>query len=148
LLGVVALLAFLARGPAVTAAIVGTALTIIGNVGNLALLGVAAFAQPAIGRAYLDGEPGVPDLNDDVYGTQLFATAGVGILCFIAGAILVGIAIARVDGALRWAGISYAASLALFPVLFFAFAAAAPIAGALFAAVGVVVALRLPRHFS
>ena len=148
LLGVVALLAFLARGPAVTAAIVGSALTIIGNVGNIALFGVAAFAQPAIGRAYLEGAEGIPDLNDDVYGTPLFATAGVAILFFVVGAILVGVAIARVGGPLRWPGIGYAASLALFPILFFTFAAAAPVAAALFTAVGVVVALRLPRFLN
>jgi hypothetical protein len=148
LLGVVALLAFLSRGPAATAAIVGTALTVIGNVGNIALFGVAAFAQPAIGRAYLNGAEGVPGLNDDVYGTPLFATGGVAILCFVAGAILVGVAIARVGGPLRWPGIGYAASLALFPILFFTFAAAAPIAAGLFAAVALFVAVRLPRVFS
>jgi hypothetical protein len=148
LLGVLALLAFLTRGPAVTPAIVGTALTIVGNVGNIALFGVAAFAQPAIGRAYLDGAQGIPDLNDDVYGTPLFATAGVGILCFVAGAILVGVAIARTARPLRWVGVGYAASLALFPILFFSFAAAAPVAAAVFAAVAVVVAVRLPRRIS
>ena len=148
LLGVVAALLFLVRGPAVTAAIAGTALTIVGNVGNIALFGVAAFAQPAIGRAYLNGAEGIPDLNDDVYGTPLFATAGVAILCFIAGAILLGVAIARTGGPLRWIGIGYAVSLALFPVFFFTFAAAAPVAAAVFAAVAVVLALRLPRHLS
>jgi hypothetical protein len=148
LLGVVAALAFLARGPAITAAIAGTALTIVGNVGNIALFGVAAFAQPAIGRAYLDGAEGVPELNEDVYGTPLFATAGVAILCFVVGAILVGVAIARVGGPLRWPGIGYAASLALFPILFLTFAAAAPVAAAIFAAVGIVVAVRLPRVLS
>jgi hypothetical protein len=96
LLAVLALLGFLVRGPAVTAAIVGTALTMVGNVGNIALFGVAAFAQPAISRACLNGAQGVPELNDDVYGTPLFATAGFAILCFIAGAILLGLAIARV----------------------------------------------------
>lgn len=148
LIGVVAALAFLARGPAVTAAIVGMALTIIGQVGNIALFGVAAFAQPAIGRAYLDGAEGTPELNDDVYGTPLFATAGVAILCFIAGAILLGVAIARAGGPLRWPGIGYAVTLALFPILFFTFAAAAPVAAALFAAVAIFIAVRLPRHLA
>jgi hypothetical protein len=148
LLGVVAALLFLVRGPAVTAAIAGTALTIVGNVGNIALFGVAAFAQPAIGRAYLNGAERIPDLNDDVYGTPLFATAGVAILCFVAGAILIGVAIARTGGPLRWPGIGYAVSLALFPILFFTFAAAAPVAAALFTAVAVVVAVRLPRLLS
>jgi hypothetical protein len=29
----------------------------------------------------------VRELNDDVYGTPLFATAGIGLLLFVAGAI-------------------------------------------------------------
>ena len=86
--------------------------------------------------------------DEDVYGTPLFATAGIAILCFVAGAILVGVAIARSGRPLRWMGIGYAVSLALFPIFFFTFAAAAPVAAAVFAAVGVVLALRLPRHLN
>ena len=148
LLGLIALLSFIARGRAVTAAIVGTALTVIGNVGNIALFGVAAFAQPAIGRAFLDGREGVPAVNDDVYGTPLFATAGIAILCFIVGAVLVGVAIARTAGPVRKAGIAYAASLGLFPLLFFTIPAAAPIAAAIFTAAGITLALRLPRQLN
>ena len=148
LLGVVAALAFLVRGPAVAAAIVGAALTIVGNVLVTAVFGVAAFAQPAIGRAYLGGTPGVPELNEDVYGTPLFATVGVGLLLFIAGAVLLGFAIARVGGALRWAGIGYATGLVLFAVFGFALSVAQPVAGALAAAAGAVVAVVLPRRLS
>jgi hypothetical protein len=111
LLGVVAALAFLVRGPAVTAAILGTAFTIIGNVLVTALFGVAAFAQPAIGRAFLEGASGVPELNDDVYGTPLFATAAIGLVFFVAGGILLGVAIARIGRPLRWVGIGFGASL-------------------------------------
>jgi hypothetical protein len=146
LLGVVAALAFLVRGPAVTAAIVGAAFTIVGNVVFTALFGVAAFAQPAIGRAFIDGAPGVRELNEDVYGTPLFATAGIGFLFFVAGGILLGVAIARSARPLRWIGIGYAASLVLFVLGFLALDIAQPIAGALLAVVGVVLALRLPRY--
>jgi hypothetical protein len=145
-LGVVAALAFLARGPTARAAIIGSALTIAGNVLVTAVFGAAAFAQPAIGRAYLDGAPGVPELNDDVYSTPLFATAGLGLLLFALGGIVLGVAIARVGGPLRWAGIGYGASVALFVLGFLTFRLAQPVAGALLAAVGAVLALRLPRR--
>jgi hypothetical protein len=148
LLGVVAALAFLVRGPAVTAAILGAASMIVGNVLFTALFGVAAFAQPAIGRAFLEGESGVRDLNDDVYGTPLFATAAVGFLFFLAGAILLGLAIARVGQPLRWVGIGFGASLVLFVLGFLLLDVAQPIAGALLAVAGVVLALRLPRYSS
>lgn len=146
LLGVVAALAFLVRGPAVTAAILGAAFTIVGNLLFTALFGVAAFAQPAIGQAFLDGASGVRELNDDVYGTPLFATAAIGFIFFLAGGILLGVAIARVARPLRWAGIGFAASLVLFVLGFLMLDIAQPVAGALLAVVGVVLALRLPRY--
>jgi hypothetical protein len=146
LLGVVAALAFLVRGPAVTPAILGAAFMIVGKVLFTALFGVAAFAQPAIGRAFLDGAAGVRDLNDDVYGTPLFATAGIGFVFFLAGGILLGVAIARVGPPLRWVGIGFAASLVLFVLGFLLLDIAQPIGGALLAVVGVVLALRLPAE--
>jgi hypothetical protein len=148
LLGIVAALAFLVRGPAVTAAILGAAFMIVGNALFTALFGVAAFAQPAIGRAFLDGASGVRELNDNVYGTPLFATAAVGFLFFVAGAILLSVAIARMGRPLRWVGIGFGASLVLFVLGFLALDIAQPIGGALLAVVGVVLALRLPATSS
>jgi hypothetical protein len=145
-LGVVAALAFLVRGPVVTAAVLGAAFTIVGLVLFTALFGVAAFAQPAIGRAFLAGGSGVRELNDDVYGTPLFATAAVGFLFFVAGGILLGVAIARVGRPLRWVGIGFGASVVLFVLGFLMLDILQPIAGALLAAVGVALALRLPEH--
>ena len=41
-----------------------------GQIGLASLFGVAAFAQPAIGRAFLDGERAVAEtINADVYGS-------------------------------------------------------------------------------
>lgn len=77
LLGVVAALAFLVRGLAARLAVWGAALTVVGNVIVTAVFGAAAFAQPGIGRAYLDGLPQVEAVDEDVYGAPLFATAGV-----------------------------------------------------------------------
>jgi hypothetical protein len=146
LLGTVAALAFLARGRAATVAILGAACFIVGNVLFTALFGVAAFAQPAIGEAFLDGNTGVRELNDDVYGKPLFATAGIGFLFFLAGAILLGVAIAHTGRPLKWIGIGFAASLVLFVLGFLFLEIAQPVGGALFALVGVVLALRLPDY--
>lgn len=145
-LGVVATLAFLARGRAATGAILGAACFVVGNVLFAALFGVAAFAQPAIGEAFLDGTPGVRVLNDNVYGTPLFATAGIGFLFFLAGAILLGVAIARTGRPLKWVGIGFAASLVLFVLGFLLLEIAQPVGGALFAVIGVALALRLPDY--
>jgi hypothetical protein len=146
LLGIVAALAFLVRGSAVTPAVIGASCFIVGNVLLTAVFGVAAFAQPAIGSAFLDGMSGVRELNEDVYGPALFATAGVGLLFFVAGAILLGVAIARVGGPMKWIGTGFAASVVVFVLGFLTLDIAQPIGGALLALVGVALALRLPNY--
>jgi hypothetical protein len=146
LLGIVAALAFLVRGRAVTPTVIGASCFIVGNVLLTAVFGVAAFAQPAIGSAFLDGMSGVRELNEDVYGPALFATAGVGLLFFVAGAILLGVAIARVGGPMKWIGIGFAASVVVFVLGFLTLDIAQPIGGALLALVGVALALRLPNY--
>lgn len=148
LLGIVATLAFLVRGRAATAAVLGAACFIVGNMFVTAVFGVAAFAQPAIGDAFLDGNTGVRELNDDVYGTPLFATVGIALVFFLVGAILLGVAIARTGRPLKWIGIGFAAGLALFVLGFLFLDIAQPIGGALFAVVGIALALRLPEHGS
>jgi hypothetical protein len=146
LLGIVATLAFLARGRAATLAILGAASFIVGNVLFTALFGVAAFAQPAIGEAFLDGNTRVREVNDDVYGAPLFATAGIGLLFFLAGGILLGVAITRLGRPMKWVGIGFAASLVVFVLGFLFLEIAQPIGGAIFAAVGIALALRLPER--
>lgn len=45
-----------------------------------AVFGVAAFFQPAIGRAFLDGDDAVArSVNEDVYGLEVFAMVGIGL---------------------------------------------------------------------
>jgi hypothetical protein len=76
----------------------------------------------------------------------LFATAAVGFVFFLAGAILLGIAIARVGQPMKWIGIGFAATLVLFVLGFLFLEIAQPIGGALFALVAVMLALRLPNY--
>lgn len=128
LIGFTALFVYLAsqRASGVSAAALVT--TILGNIPVIALFGVAAFAQRAIGKAYLAGHHDVISLNSTVYGTPLDITAAVGLVLFSAGAILFGIAIARSQSLPRSAGIILAASVPIFVVGSITGNALAPIA--------------------
>jgi hypothetical protein len=68
---------------------------VLGDVAIVAVFGIAAFAQPAIGRAYLGGDHRVAALYDDVNGVPLFATAGVGVLLLATGLVLYGVGVLR-----------------------------------------------------
>jgi hypothetical protein len=81
------------------------------------VFGVAAFFQPAIGRAFLDGSREIAvAINEDVYGGPLFLTVGLSMLLFIMGGILLGIAASRPQSWPRWAGFTFAASITVFAI--------------------------------
>lgn len=144
LIGIVAALLFLVRAPAGGSAMVATALTIVGNVLFTGLFAAAAFAQPAIGRAFLAGQEGAEGLYDDVYGTPLLTTFGIGAVCFLVGAVLFGRAVAHASADLRLAGWGYGVALVLFVVSGFTVSVAQPVLAALACAAAVLIALRLP----
>jgi hypothetical protein len=131
-------------GPAPGTALVATALTIVGNVMFTSVFAAAAYAQPAIGRAFLDGVPGAEGLYDDVYGAPLLTAFAIGALTFIAGALLLGRALARTSPALRPAGWTYGVALVVFLVAGFTVSFLQPVAAAVAGVAGVLVALRLP----
>src|SRR5919202_1692537 len=115
--GVLSAVIYLVAGRAATTGYVGAALTLAANIASASVFGAAAFAQPAIGRAYLNGMNDVVALNADVYGPTLDTVAGIGILLFILGGIVLGIAIARTGrGLLRWTGIGYLLAFLAFMV--------------------------------
>jgi hypothetical protein len=89
----------------------------LGNTLITAVFGVAAFAQPAIGRAYLAGEATADPLYDDVNGLPLLATVGIGVLLFSAATVLYGVAVARTGVAPRLAGVALAVGGPLFAVV-------------------------------
>jgi hypothetical protein len=126
--GTVSLAVLLATGRSATPAMLGLACTLVGDVLFTAIFAAAAFAQPAIGQAWLDGAHDVAQsVNSDVYGAPLFATFGVGAPLFIAGAILLGVAVVRRSPTLRWPGIGYAVFLPLFLVSGFLFDLVQPV---------------------
>lgn len=110
LLGLTALFGTLAAGRSGRLALAGFVTSVVGNAFMLALFGVAAFASPAIGRAYLAGQPGIPALNDEIYGAPLFAIGALGVLLYGVGAALFAAAIWRAHRFPRWAALLYAAA--------------------------------------
>jgi hypothetical protein len=95
----------------------GFVLSAIGQVGLVSVIGVATFAQPAIGRAFLDGHRAIAEaINADVYGGPLVGTAALSVLSFVAGAILLGMAARRVTAWPRWIGAAFVASITVFAV--------------------------------
>jgi hypothetical protein len=116
LLGFTALLVYLASGRSPGIPVTAYVTTILGNIALVAVFGVAAFAQPAIGKAYLAGHHDAIGLNSSIYGTPLNVTAGAGLALFFAGAILFAIAISRSRSLPRNAGILFAASVPIFAI--------------------------------
>ena len=149
--GSVALLSLvihLRTGRAATTAYVGAAVTVAANITSTAVFGAAAFAQPAIGRAYLAGMDGVEELNADIYGPTLDATASIGILLFIVGGLILGTAITRTSRGLHWMGIGYVLSMVAFLVTGVFAPEGQTVSAAALAAVSVAIAWRLPRDTS
>lgn len=148
-LGVIGLGAVLAlaagRLPRPRPALAGAALTVTGQVLSTAVFGVAAFAQPAIGRAHRSGAEEAVAWNSDVYGPALFGTVGVALLAWSAGAVLVGRALAGISPGLRVAGLTYAVSLPLYYVTGPVGSVLQPVAGAAFTVAAVVLVRRLSR---
>lgn len=119
------------------------------NVLGSSIFGIAAFAQPAIGRFYLAGHKDLaPNLyNDAAQGTPMVVVALIFIVLFVTSFIVFGVAFARSPGLPKAAGIGFAVSGPLFAVIGFALDNwIQSVAGALMiaSAVWMVVALRRP----
>jgi hypothetical protein len=119
ILGFTALFVYLVRGsdrPGI--ALAAFVMTIVGSMGLVALFGLAAFAQRAIGKAYLAGHHDVVGVNSTVYGTPLFVTAGVALVLFCVGVILfaIAIAISGSESLPRLAGVLFAVAVPVFAI--------------------------------
>ena len=146
LLGLVALFIVLARGRRSALALAGLVTSVVATSLTTSVFGVAAFAQPAIGRAYLAGHTDQAiAINGDVYGVPLFATALPGLLLFALGIGLFGAAVARSGWLPRWAGIGFALGGVLFAIVGFLFGDLQPFGGAVMAASTAWIAYRAGR---
>jgi len=115
-LGMVALGAVLARRGHPAAGLWTMVTGVAGNVLAAAALGVAAFAQPAIGRNYLAGHTAQARLliKTAANGGWLTATILTVGLLLITSAVVAGVGVARTRSMPRAAGIGFAVSMVLF----------------------------------
>jgi hypothetical protein len=116
LLGFTALFVYLASRRLSGVPVAAFVTTILGSIYMAAVFGVAAFAQPAIGKAFLAGHHDVIGLNSSVYGTPINVTVGVALALFFVGAVLFAIAISRSRSLPGTAGILFAASVPVFAI--------------------------------
>jgi uncharacterized membrane protein YeaQ/YmgE (transglycosylase-associated protein family) len=93
--GTVALSAYLMGGRAGRLALFALLWSVAGNALILTIFGMSTFATPAIRRAYLAGQQGIVEVNQDILGVPLVVTALLGSLLYSMGTILFGIPIWR-----------------------------------------------------
>ena len=106
--GVVGLVLYLQDSSSIRKAINGMVATVLANTLTSSIFGVAAFAQPAMGRAFLGGQESMLDFYNDVYAAPLFITALLSLVLFIVGGIFTGIAISKSGRWSSWTGWVYA----------------------------------------
>jgi hypothetical protein len=113
-IGVIALMLYLQDTKAVGRAITGMVLTVAGNTLTASVFGAAAFAQTAIGNAFLAGKADALDYYNLVYAAPLFGTVLIGLLLFMTGGGFTGSAISSSGRFPRWAGWAYAITVIAF----------------------------------
>ena len=114
ILGVFALGAYFARSRAGGMGLAAMVMTVVGHALFLSVVGLSAFATPAIARAYLAGMQNVMRVQ---FGSAQTATFGLGILLLLVGNVLLGVAVWRSGTLPKWAGAIWAASALMFYVL-------------------------------
>jgi hypothetical protein len=119
ILGMVALAVFLTGHRRPRAAVWGLVTGVLGTTLVTAIFGIAAFAQPAIGRDYLVGHTTAAHAMYDAaaQGAWLVATALTGAALVAASLVIFGVAAARTEPLPRLAGIGLAVSGPLFAVI-------------------------------
>jgi hypothetical protein len=116
-LGFIALAVLLAERGRLRAALIGLVTTVLASTFLATIFGIAAFAQPAIGRAFLAGHRDAHPLYDDVNGAPLLVTALLAVLLLSAGMITYAVAAMRVGLAPRLAGWAIAVGAPVFAIL-------------------------------
>jgi hypothetical protein len=108
LYGVIALFASLMTRRGAGVALAGLLASVAGNILIVSLFGVAAFAAPVIGEAYLAGNHSMTEVNSAIYSMPLGLTGLTGGLFYSLGTILFGVAIWRSKVLPKSAGVLYA----------------------------------------
>ena len=110
-IGVIGLLLYMQDSNAAGKALTGTIATVAGNTITSSVFGAAAFAQTAMGHAYLAGQQNAQDFYNLVYSAPLFSTVIVGLLLFMSGGAYAGAAITASGRFPRWTGWVYALTI-------------------------------------
>ena len=143
--GVIGLMLYLQDTKVAGKAITGMVATVTANILASSIFGVAAFAQPAMGRTFLAGQENTLDLYNDVYAAPLFLTALVFVLLFIVGGIFTGIALTASGHWPRWTGWVYAITTTGFVLSNFLFPVGQSVTSALLFVATVVIAWSASR---
>jgi len=107
--GTIALAAYLANSRTGSLALLAMVLSVAGNCLILTIFGFSTIVSPVIGQLYLEGQPGVMEVNEAIFGSAAFAFLVVpGLLSYLVGAILFGVAIWRSGTLPKWSGALYA----------------------------------------
>lgn len=131
--GVVALYAYLASLGVRALALGAMILSIFGIALTLSIVGVNAYAIPALSRSFLNGKTESIRILDYIFAGPLETISTLIFLLYSAGFILFGVAIWRCEALPRWAGVLVAAHA---PLISGPFSMVGTVVGALLAVVG------------
>jgi hypothetical protein len=118
-IGMIALMLHLQDSPVAGKVIAGTVAAVAGNTLTASVFGAAAFAQTAVGHAFLNGNQDALYYYNLVYSAPIIGTAVVGLLLFLVGGVFTGIAITKSGRFPRWTGWMYAIASVAFAVVSF-----------------------------
>ena len=109
ILGVIAVAAYLANGRAGRLALLAMVASVAGNCLILTIFGFSTIVSPVLGQLYLEGRPAAMEVNEAILGSPAFVILVVpGLLFYLFGAIVFGVAIWRSGTLPKWAGALYA----------------------------------------
>lgn len=120
-IGVIALMLYLQDTRAAGNALTGMVAFVISNTLNASAFGAAAFAQTAVGHAFLNGKQDAQDYYNLVYSAPIFGTIILALLLFVVGGIFIGIAITKSGRFPRWSGWMFWIATVVFAVVSFIF---------------------------
>ncbi len=139
--GVVGLGMALARGDRPRTALTAMVLHLFGASILFALFGVAAFVQPAIGHAFLNGDAAARDWYDDVFDNpRTLVPAALGLLLFSAASAVMAWSLANRPAISRWTRWAYGLTAPFIGVLGLMISVLQPIGAVLLIMTGALIA--------
>lgn len=123
-IGSIGLMLYLQDSRAAGKAITAMVAMVLSNTLNAAAFGAAAFAQPALGSAFLAGNASAAQIYNLVYAAPIFGTVILALVLLLIGGVSTGLAITASGYFPRWTGWLFAAMIIGLALSVFAFPAA------------------------